>query len=140
LNFCFFDGGKNLKRKLIIFGAIIILLTVGLSGCNNSSNTNGPLEPDEYGIIGTWVGLDNPDAYTFIFRSDKTFTFNVAYSWGISGGGTWKIEDDKLNLNVISGGESQVDVYDYSFSNNGEELTLINEKGSIYLTKQKMRV
>jgi len=126
-----------MKKQPIIFGIIIILLIVCLSGCNNTSNTSGPLKPDEYGLIGTWVGLYYPDDYTYKFFSDKTFTFDYSPgSWGTSGGGTWEIIDDKLHLTVISGGESVLDIYDYSFSNNGKELRLTNERGSTTLTKQ----
>jgi len=128
-----------MKRKFIVIGIIFILLIVCLSGCNNTdntNNTNGPLKPDEYGLIGTWVGIYNPEDEYYKFYSDKTFTFYSGYGLGTSGGGTWKIVDDKLNLTVINGGESVIDIYDYSFSNNGKELTLSNEKGSIYLKKQ----
>lgn len=128
-----------MKKGIIVFGIIVILLIVFLSGCNNTnntSNTSDPLKPDEYGLIGTWVGIYNPDAEYYTFYSDKTFTFYSGYGLGSSGGGTWKIVDDKLNLTLISGGESVIDVYDYSFSNNGKELTLTNERGIIELTKQ----
>jgi hypothetical protein len=127
-------------KKIAILLIILMMLCVGfLSGCNdtsNKNNTNDKLKPDEYAIIGTWVGLYNPDDYYFRFFSDKTYTFSASVGLGASGSGTWEITDDKLNLTLISGDESVIDVYDYSFSNNGKELTLTNERGTIYLTKQ----
>ena len=54
-----------MKRKVIVFSIIVILLIVCLSGCNNkkkTSNISGPLSPDEYGIISAGVGIYNLDA------------------------------------------------------------------------------
>ena len=125
-----------MKKGIFAISIISTLFIVCLSGCNDTSNTSDPLKPDEYGIIGKWVGLYNPDEYSYRFFSDKTFTFSASVGLGTVGSGTWKIVDDKLKFTVISGGESVIDLYDYSFSNNGNELTLTNERGSIYLTKQ----
>ena len=135
-----FEGGSTIRKGLVAIVIILTLLIVCLSGCNdtsnNTSNTSDPLKPDEYGIIGTWVGLYNPDEYSYRFFSDKTFTFSASVGLGAGGGGTWEILDDKLYFTVISGGESVLDVYGYSFLNNGNDIILTNEKGSIYLTKQ----
>ena len=120
---------KKIAILLIIF---LFISVIFLSGCNNKNNTSNQLNPDEYGIIGTWIG----ESHTFRFFSDKTFTFVASIGLGASGSGTWEIIDDNLSLTVISSGESVIDVYDYSFSNNGKELTLTDEKGSIFLTKQ----
>ena len=38
----------NMKKQLMIIGIIVILLTVGLSGCTNTTIS------DEERIIGTW--------------------------------------------------------------------------------------
>ena len=121
-----------MKKMATLLIAFLFFSIIFLIGCNDRNNTSGPLKPDEYGIIGTWKGT----SHTFRFFSDKTFTFVAYIGLGASGSGTWEVIDDNLSLTVISNGESVIDVYDYSFSNNGNSLTLTDEKGSIFLTKQ----
>ena len=42
---------KGMKKQLVIIGIVAILVTVGLSGCNQVSN---PLNPERNRFTGTW--------------------------------------------------------------------------------------
>ena len=41
-----------MNKNLLIFGLAVLLICVGLSGCNESNNS---FKSDEDRIIGTWV-------------------------------------------------------------------------------------
>jgi len=71
-----------MKKQLIIIGIIIILLTVGLSGCNENS--------PKYSVIGTWK-----DTYDDIWE----FGNNTVYI-GVGANDTYnyKIKDNKLYI------------------------------------------
>jgi hypothetical protein len=101
---------KNMKKQLMIAGIILILLTVGLSGCNEKTKKDSEL------IVGNWKDSEFQNR-SFTFLSNRTG------SWA----GTsmiWKIEDGKLLITLqISGSEPEY-IYEYSFSDNNKSLTL----------------
>lgn len=117
---------ETMNKQLLIVGIAILLLAVGLSGCNEQTGTSS----EENKFLGTWT--DNTGEIT-TFYSDGTFTSKL---WNVTGTGTWEIKDGKLKTVFIGG--ILLD-YDYSFSNNDETLTLTNvDTGSIYVyTKQE---
>ena len=59
-----------MKKQIIIIGIIVLLVTVGLSGCNEANDLNN-LTEEEQKFVGTWVYEINPD-YKMIFNADKT--------------------------------------------------------------------
>lgn len=97
-----------MKKQLVIVGAIL-LLAVGLSGCNEQSS-------EESKFLGTWI--DNTGETT-IFHEDGTTTSILG---DLQGTGTWKLENDRLIITF----QGLILTFDYSFSNNDETLTLIN--------------
>lgn len=117
---------ETMNKHLLILGIAILLICVGLSGCNEQTGTSS----EENKFLGTWT--DNTGEIT-TFYSDGTFTSKL---WNVTGTGTWEIKDGKLKTVFIGG--ILLD-YDYSFSNNDETLTLTNvDTGSIYVyTKQE---
>ena len=104
-----------MKKQLIIVGTILILLTVGLSGCNEKTKKDTEL------IVGTWKDPGFQDV-SFIFLSNRTG------SWA----GTpmlWKIENGTLVITLQQSNSEPEFIYDYSFSDNSKSLTLNNVGG-----------
>ena len=105
-----------MKKQLIIIGIIVILLSVGLSGCNENTSKS-----DEEKIIGTWdVSMTsqgkNIREDRWEFRSDHTYET-------INSNGTWKITNNKLILSYTTQTQS-TKTMDYVFSNNYNTITL----------------
>jgi len=114
-----------MKKQLMIVGIIIILLTVGLSGCNENTSKS-----DEEKIIGTWTNRDMHDgsieSNSYIFYSNKTFKVIVSYeSEVLNINGTWNITDNKLVMTA----EGETKTADYKFSDNNKTLTLTDKNG-----------
>jgi hypothetical protein len=97
-----------MKKQLIIVGIIVILLAVGLSGCNRETKTDSDL------IVGTWKDSRFPnDSFTFLS--------NGAGSWA-GDSILWDIKDGKLEITIQSSGTENI--YNYTFSDNDQTLTL----------------
>ena len=100
---------------------MFIIISIGISGCNEVSNT---LNPDLKKFVGTWqnittdvippenVTLTTTKIYTFF--SDGTFIDNNVTGW-------YKIKDDKF---VMYYGEEVGIAFNYYFSNSDKTLTL----------------
>ena len=117
-----------MQKQFIIIGIATILVCVGLSGCNEVSNTSNT---EKNKFIGTWHGTVPAfgiDENTIKFFSNNTLTINTL-------SGTWDIEDNKLVLTFNDGGLLE---YSYLFSNNDRTLTItdIDTKVTSILTKQ----
>jgi len=113
-----------MNKHLIVIGIVVMLLVVGLSGCNEISN---PLSSEEDRFIGTW----NSGTYNALtFFSDGTGSeSSISFQW--------EIKDGKLVREMFQGKSSIV--YDYQFSDNDTSLTLTDVTGGtahIY-TKQQ---
>ncbi len=114
-----------MKKHLIVIGIVVLLLVVGLSGCNEISN---PLTGnDDNRFVGTWK---NEYGATITFFSDGTGSqTSVSFQW--------EIKDGKLVMDWIIEGTKYSLVYNYSFSNNDTTLTLTTpENVSQVFTKQ----
>ena len=110
-----------MKKELVIFGLIILLVSVGSSGCDQITRDNR--------FIGTWT--DQLETGSFTCLSDGTLTVSSGL---LSGSGTWTFQNGKF---VIQSDDYKA-VYGYSFSNNDNTLTLTesNSGFSIIYTKQ----
>lgn len=107
-----------MKKQIIIIGIIIILITIGLSGCNEDNNT---VHSDEEKIIGTWLyeGSNYLHTDSFIFYNNGSVyciyhlpgSTILQYQWN-----NYTIVENKLKI-----GDS---VYEYVFSNNDNTLTI----------------
>ncbi len=115
-----------MKKQLVIIGIITLLVTVGLSGCDQVSNTQNP---EKNKFVGTWRNSDLIN-YTMDLSSDGTFST----SWSLYG--TWDLKDGKFVLDFIEPNLSYT--YAYAFSNNNRILTLnLTSENIIYVyTKQ----
>ncbi len=124
-----------MKKQLIIIGIIIILLAVGLSGCEENN-----LSDEEKKFVGTWVDSESYEGrmtVSFIFSSDKTFEMILTYAGGTNRtSGTWIIVDDILGLNITELNMLSA-AYKYNFTNNDNTLTIVDDSGNIgVFTKQ----
>jgi hypothetical protein len=111
-----------MKKQLIIFEIIVILITAGLSGC-----AENPSEDVKNKFIGVWKNQDTSQNLTFF--SDGTipnFIINITGNWVISNG--------KLIISISINQITFDLVYEFSFSNNDKTLTLklIQPKGMGY--------
>lgn len=110
-----------MKKELVIIALITILVTIGLSGCNEVSNT---LNPEINKFVGKWQNITTniipPENVTsttnktYVFFSDGTF---IEYN----NTGHYEIKDSKL---VMYYGEGIGIAFNYYFSNNNETMTL----------------
>ena len=125
-----------MKKNLILFGVAVLLVCVGLSGCNELG-VDGLT--DEEKIIGSWKGEltyeDVTAILSYTFLSDKTFFLHLtAQDETITrNSGNWKILDNKLVMTV----EGEMVTMDYIFSNNDKTLTITDPNNHVYkLTKE----
>ncbi|UCD13315.1 MAG: hypothetical protein JSW60_07090 [Thermoplasmatales archaeon] len=104
-----------MNKWFIIVVTAVLLLAVGLSGCNEVTNS---YPSEESRFVGTWEQRE----YLSI-----TFFLDETCSWLGNISGKWEIKDGKLEITFVEYGD--IHVYDYSFSNNDNSLTLTNVKG-----------
>jgi hypothetical protein len=112
-----------MKKQLAIIGLVALLVSVGLSGCNEVSNT---LNPEKNKFVGTWLTDEN--IIGLIFFSDGTGSYANVIST------RWDIKDGKLV--VILSDDSLTLTYSYAFSNNDKTLTLTSGEETVHLIKQ----
>ncbi len=109
----------------------MILLTIGLSGCNEQS--------DEDKLIGTWIYTMGSETATisYTFFSDKTFIITAPNPYDgeeVTVNGTWIISGNTIVLTSHLGTK---DVGEYNFSKNNETLTITKSHGdTVVLTKK----
>jgi hypothetical protein len=118
-----------MKKQFIILGIISILITVGLSGCNNVTNSS---KSDKDKLVGTWSATRNNVTAAMTFFSDGTVNITTM---GGHASGTYEIKDGKL---VYTASTGTLMTYDYSFSSDGKELTLrkLGDNYDVIYTKQ----
>ncbi len=97
-------------------GILVLIVIVGLSGCNQVSNR---LNPDRDKFLGTWKVVKFNNSTT----SGEVYTFFSDGTVGITDTmGTWEFKDGKLVLDF----DIHQYVYSYSFSDNDRTLTWIS--------------
>jgi len=118
-----------MKKQFIIIGIVLILLVVGLSGCNLFSDKNK--------FVGAWSGTYQYGgigglSVSITFLSDGTYTASLPLTIE---SGTWDVKDGKL---VKTGGTNPTVAYIYVFSDNDKTVTLTSttENEQWVLTKQ----
>lgn len=123
---------RNMNKKMLVVGTIILFLTVGLSGCNENKSGS---RLDKF--LGIWASAADEN-YTITFYSDGTFARGEYVS------GNYSITDNKLVLDTIDNtpgthpdNREFTATFDYVFSNNDKTLTLtIPGFGGTIYTKQ----
>ena len=93
-------------------------MSVGLSGCNQVSNT---LTPEKSKFVGTWVNATSP--YTTIkLLSDGTCSYS-------SNSGAWDLKGGKLVMDLLNDDVPFTLTYNYIFSDNDKTLSLTSMSG-----------
>jgi hypothetical protein len=109
-----------MKKQLVFIGIVAILVSVGLSGCED---INKNINPEKSKLVGTWINATSP--YTTIkLLSDGTCSYS-------SNSGAWDLKGGKLVMDLRSGDVPFTLTYNYIFSNNNETLTLTSESGGL---------
>ncbi len=102
-----------MKRRLVIIGILLTLLTAILSGCTDSS------VDEKSRFVGAWH-MELVPIYAYTFYANGTVTTreaNVTYNL------TYKVEDGKLSFYMPEYPNDPLSYY-YSFSENDARLTL----------------
>jgi len=112
-----------MKKKVRIMVIILLLVTIGLSGCNQLDNS---YTTEKNKFIGTWTylvpsGTGSNYSFTYYFFSNGTFIFNKP---NLVTNGTFDIIDRNLWLTTNTNGTKQYVECSYMFSENNTKLTI----------------
>ena len=115
-----------MKKQLIIIGITLLLLAVGLSGCNEDGNT---VNTEKNKFVGTWQNTTLGFTTTITLFSNGTCKV-------MTGNGTWDLKDGKLVITLRVNDKSTT--YTYAFFNNDRTLSLTEDNSVItyIFTKQ----
>ena len=121
-----------MKKTAILLIAILVISVLFISGCNEQKKDSNKEIDILSKFIGSWNSTSTLDGegYVFTFFSNNTWSVDTGQS------GTYALKEGKLELTNISGVSY---LFDYSFSNSDNTLTIIQiEDGSIeILNKQQ---
>lgn len=128
-----------MKKQLVIVGIVVLLVTVGLSGCTSENTQNSELDR----FVGTWVGTHG----SVSFQYNETWTFYenrslkiVKHEWDEIELGSYKLEGEELEIKIPDTEDPRYVYtmwYYYNFSYDDTKLEIendINLKGEF--TKQ----
>jgi hypothetical protein len=125
-----------MKKQIVIIGILAILVTVGLSGCNEISNV---FLTDKGRLIGTWnseeMWLDAPTV--IVFSSNGTFKSTIDFfDFQTTSEGKWDMNDGIITMEIVD--LIPPTNYTYQFSEDNRTLTLtpIDGSDSYILRKQ----
>ena len=125
-----------MKKQIVIIGILTILVTVGLSGCNEISNV---FLTDEGRLIGTWnsegIWVDIPTV--LVFSSNGTFKSKIDFfELQAISEGKWDINDGTITMEIVD--LIPPTNYTYQFSEDSRTLTItdIVSSDSYILKKQ----
>jgi hypothetical protein len=112
-----------MKKQIILFCLVLVLLVGSLSGCNRISPS---YTAEKNKFVGTWIylvpsGKGTNYSFTYYFFSNETFSFNKV---GLITNGTFDIIDGELFLTTNANGTEQIVVCSYVFSENNTKLTI----------------
>jgi hypothetical protein len=122
-----------MKKKLVLLGLPILIISISLSGCLNDGEEQSSEDERLYGL---WYNEETIEDVTYRvvyeFFTNSSFFSGV---WDSSFGdytnsiwGTFKIKNEKLYFNV-KGQDPSESVHKYSISDNGNILNLYYEDG-----------
>jgi hypothetical protein len=130
---------KSTRKQFVIIGIVLLIVCVGLSGCNQISNV---FLTDKDKLVGTWntngIWLDVPTV--IVFSSNGTFKIDVGIpnspiNFSLNEG-KWNMNDRILTMEIV--GFIPLNNYTYKFSEDNKtlEITEVNSSGSYILRKQ----
>ena len=118
-----------MNKYLIVLAITILLICVGLSGCeelNTENDGNSGSESNRF--VGTWKKEGASYEIITLF-SDGTCSYYAGMS------GFWELKDGKLVLDIYTSG--LIITYDYYFSEENTKLNLRHVGGESYSTYTK---
>ena len=101
-----------MKKQFTFIGIFIILISLGLSGCNQESNT---LNHEKNKFIGTWQNTTGNITTTIILYSNDSCSFSTFT-------GIWSLKNGTLVMEVPD--KYLIFTFNYAFSNNDKTLSL----------------
>ena len=111
---------NKIKKQLIVTGTLVILISVGLSGCNEISNL---LKSEKDRFIGTWISSNwRPQQNNTLYAPQPHTYFSNGSCLVGDVSGTYDIKDGKL-IETLANGQLTF-TWNYSFSNNDTIITL----------------
>ena len=117
-----------MKKHIIVIGTAVLLLVVGLSGCNTEKRES----IDNHKFYGNWTDAESGEIY--IFYSNSTLLVK-----SLDGNDTTQITWGGNSGQLIIRNETRVEsFYNYSFTNNDARVTLTDTSSgySFILTRQ----
>jgi len=125
-----------MKKQLVIIGILALLVSVGLSGCNEISNV---FLTDEGRLIGTWnsegIWLDVPTV--IMFSSNGTFKSTIDFPvFQTISEGIWAMNDGIITMEIVDINSPTNYTYQFSEDNRTLTLTPIDSNDSYILRKQ----
>ena len=117
-----------MRKQLIIIGIVVVLLVVGLSGCNETSEQDKDSLTDQEKIVGKWKFFTGEGSEYNFYANGSYIKSNDEIDYYENG--TYELQDGKLIISTyFYENYSSETVYDYWFSHNDNRLT-IREEGS----------
>ena len=125
-----------MKKQIVIIGIVALLVSVGLSGCNEISNI---FLTDEDKLIGTWnsegIWLDVPTV--IMFSSNGTFKSTIDFPvFQTISEGIWEMNDGIITMEIVDINSPTNYTYQFSEDNRTLTLTPIDSNDSYILRKQ----
>jgi len=127
-----------MKKHIIVVGIILMLVSVGLCGCNEEKLQNGEnneIDSAYEKLIGTWK-LTYDEEYMLTFYEDGKFEQgeHILGNWSLSNG---KLIMDAIDNTTEDHPSEFTIIFDYYFSDNNQKLTITIITGqSMTYTKQ----
>jgi len=130
-----------MNNRLLLLGIIVLLLVVGLCGCNEEQIV------DESNFIGSWSSVDfsaenieNVSEFniTMTFFTNNTVLTVTTYPDDVFESlSEYKVEKDKLYFTPMGEPHNFSESYDYEFSHGGNRLTL-RYPGILYIVLDRI--
>ena len=117
-----------MKKQFIAIGAMVLLVCITLSGCNQGNNPsdgqgNNTSPSEAMTFVGTWVNITTNGLVTAMnFFSDNTSVIDTL-------SGRWGAINGKLAITLNGGYPASFLIYTYVFSNNNSTLALTPSGG-----------
>ena len=125
-----------MKKYFVVLGAIVLVVCVGLSGCNQISNL---FLSDEDKFVGLWGSegfLDVPTVIGFSSNGTLSITVQMGLINFSSSGGSWELNEGILTMEL--GDFILLTTYTYKFEADNTKLTLTEiDSGDLVLLTKK---
>ena len=112
-----------MKKQLVIVGIALVLLIIGLGGCDEKATDDTSKKLDTERIVGTWEASSGQDRITF--------TADGYWYWFGEKGNYW-FEDDYINSTFIIDNQTLHKRYKFSFETDNTLILESEDEVRIY--------